>query len=123
MSRQGILNKRQARTDNAIETFENNHTRSTLIAKMEKDEAQLELLVKSKLCKMTYQSNLNGGVKINSATEKLTSCTLAAQEAYKSTIDIILAYHEGDHKLLAGELDNTLNHALYSQDFEPYWRT
>jgi hypothetical protein len=146
MARDGVKARMQARTDAAIEKFENSLARS-LLKDLLKDQRLVrdahDVLVKaSSLCKQDlelHKSNampLHNGVEIyhelhksnamplHNSVEIYHKCIQSAINDYNADISSLSAFTPNDDRaLLIAELENTLNNPRYSQDFDPYWRS
>jgi hypothetical protein len=112
----------KARTESAIAAFENKMSHIIFPSKSQQIDAKLDLITESEKCKKNYQEDLNQGLNISIATEKLAQCANIATGSYESSYSRIQSETEKLRTTLIGELDGTLNNPLYSQDFDAYWQ-
>ena len=117
-----VKNLKQARTDSAIEKFENSYARLSLATDIQKTHAKEDLFAAKELCSLTYQTELNNGMDLVLATAKKASCFTSALQALKAATANILSEHSSEQTDLINTLEATLNNPLYSQDFDAYWQ-
>jgi hypothetical protein len=123
MSRKSVMAKRQARTDNAIKDYEHEVTKALLQITIEKDASLATLNEMHNKCKSEHAANINKGIAHPDVDAILAMCEQKAVAEYETSFSIIEHYRNTTIVDLAHDLDNTLNHPLFSQDFDPYWRS
>ena len=122
MSRKSIQNKKQARTDNVIEEFENKLGRSLLSTQISNNNAHKKLHEEANQCKNSHEESRNSGMDSSTAMSLLNTCIRLAIDSYQVTTDMHESNYLNIQNALIQELESTLKHPLYSQDFEAYWR-
>ena len=122
MSRKSIKEKRQVRTDSAIESFENRAAHSLLNSQLNVYTADQKVIEEYTLCASNFTSDQNKKMTSLDPTRIFQNCVQTALDSYITDWDHFVAYYKSDMTLLGADLDKTLDHHLYSQDFNPHWR-
>lgn len=89
--------------------------------KLDLDTASEEFIEKQNLCKSNYISDQNKGVSLSDSTNTYKICLQSVIGIFKVVKDTLSDNHKDEIGSLIDNLESTLNHHLYPQDFASNW--